>query len=86
MFKFLCAGLFFVQGFASAASGADAPRPVIVLKAARLFDGMSKALITNGVVIVQGTTILDAGSNLLIPNDAQVIAGTARQMGLEIVD
>lgn len=47
--------------------------PVIALKAARLFDGKSKALITNGVVIVQGTTITDAGSNLPIPSGAQVI-------------
>jgi imidazolonepropionase-like amidohydrolase len=43
------------------------------LKAARLFDGKSKVLITNGVVVVQGTTITDAGSNLPIPANAQVI-------------
>jgi imidazolonepropionase-like amidohydrolase len=73
MFKFLCALLLFVLGFASVAPGADTSGPVIALKAARLFDGKSKALITNGVVIVQGTTILDAGSNLPIPNGAQVI-------------
>ena len=45
----------------------------IALKAARLFDGKSKALITNGVVIVQGDKIVDAGSNLSIPQGAQVI-------------
>jgi len=49
-----------------------APTP-IALKAARLFDGKSKALITNGVVIVQGDKIVDAGSNLPIPQGAQVI-------------
>src|ERR1700747_3253208 len=46
---------------------------VIVLKAARLFDGKSKALVQNGVVIVQGNKIVDAGSNLPAPADAQVI-------------
>ena len=45
----------------------------IVLKAARLFDGKSKALVQNGVVIVQGNKIVDAGSNLSAPADAQVI-------------
>src|SRR5882724_8295842 len=45
----------------------------IALKAARLFDGKSKALVSNGVVIVQGNKIVDAGSNLPIPSDAQVI-------------
>jgi imidazolonepropionase-like amidohydrolase len=50
------------------------PAPAtIVLKAARLFDGKSKALVTNGVVIVQGDKIVDAGSNLPIPQGAQVI-------------
>ncbi|HEV2840982.1 MAG TPA: amidohydrolase family protein [Chthoniobacterales bacterium] len=52
---------------------ANDPSPIIVLKAARLFDGKAKALIANGVVIIQGTTITDAGSNLPIPKGAQVI-------------
>ena len=46
---------------------------VVVLKAARLFDGKSKSLVQNGVVIVQGAKIVDAGSNLPAPADAQVI-------------
>jgi imidazolonepropionase-like amidohydrolase len=45
----------------------------IVLKAARMFDGKSNALVQNAVVIVQGDKIVDAGSNLPIPDDAQVI-------------
>jgi imidazolonepropionase-like amidohydrolase len=49
------------------------PAPTIALKAARLFDGKSKALITNAVVIVEGDKITDAGSNLPIPQGAQVI-------------
>src|SRR6266508_1898739 len=46
---------------------------LIVLKAARMFDGKSNALAQNAVVIVQGDKIADAGSNLPIPNGAQVI-------------
>ena len=53
--------------------GAAEAEKTIGLKAARLFDGKSKALVTNGVVIVQGNKIVDAGSNLPIPSDAQVI-------------
>jgi imidazolonepropionase-like amidohydrolase len=52
------------------AIGAD---QVIALKAARLFDGKSRALIQNGVVLVQGDKIVDAGSNIAVPPDAQVI-------------
>ena len=51
----------------------QAAEQIIVLKAARLFDGKSNALLQNAVVIVRGDKILDAGSNLPIPNDAQVI-------------
>jgi imidazolonepropionase-like amidohydrolase len=53
-----------------AATAAD---QVIALKAARLFDGKSKALLPNGVVIVQGDKIVDVASNLPIPNGAQII-------------
>jgi imidazolonepropionase-like amidohydrolase len=46
---------------------------VIALKAERLFDGKSKALVPNGVLIVQGDKIIDVGSKLTVPSDAQVI-------------
>src|SRR5882762_911995 len=59
---FLCFGV--------AAQAAD---QIIVLKAERMFDGKSKALIQNGVVIVQGDKIVDLGSNLPIPSEAKVI-------------
>src|SRR5213596_529614 len=52
---------------------ARAADQTIVLKAARMFDGKSKALVQNGVVIVQGDKIVDVGSNLTIPAGAQVI-------------
>src|SRR4030081_733482 len=58
-------------GGVSRAAGTE--ERVIVLKAARLFDGKSKTLASNGVVIVQGDKIVDAGSNLPAPADAQVI-------------
>ena len=59
---FLCLGI--------AAQAAD---QLIVLKAARLFDGKSNALVQNAVVIVQGDKIVDAANNLPIPSGAQVI-------------
>ena len=59
---FLCLGI--------AAQAAD---QLIVLKAARLFDGKSNALVRNAVVIVHGDKIVDAANNLPIPSGAQVI-------------
>jgi imidazolonepropionase-like amidohydrolase len=64
--------LFLLLAFASAIT-TQAAEKTIVLKAARLFDGKSKALVQNGVVIVQGNKIVDAGSNLPTPSDAEVI-------------
>ncbi|HEV2803564.1 MAG TPA: amidohydrolase family protein [Chthoniobacterales bacterium] len=66
---FLAAALLLMV---AAPANSETP-PTIALKAARLFDGKAKALITNGVVIVQGDKIVDAGSNLAIPQGAQVI-------------
>ena len=63
----LAACVFLFPNFAIAADS------IIALKAARLFDGKSKALVSNGVVIVQGDKIVDAGANLPIPNGAKVI-------------
>ena len=56
--------------FDVSAHAADQP---IALKAARMFDGKSNALVQNAVVIVQGDKIVEAGSNLPIPSGAQVI-------------
>src|SRR5215472_11426080 len=55
---------------AVSARGAD---EVIALKASRIFDGKSNALLQNGVVIVEGDKIVDVGSNLPIPSAAHVI-------------
>jgi imidazolonepropionase-like amidohydrolase len=56
--------------FAVSALAADQS---IVLKAARMFDGKSNALVQSAVVIIQGDKIVGTGSNLPIPNGAQVI-------------
>jgi imidazolonepropionase-like amidohydrolase len=50
-----------------------ATEQLIAVKAERLFDGKSKALLQNGVVLVEGDKIIDVGSNLVIPAGAQVI-------------
>src|SRR6266403_1580350 len=50
-----------------------AAEQTIALKAARMFDGKSKALIQNGVVIVQGDKIVDVGSNVPISSGVKVI-------------
>jgi len=52
---------------------AQAADQLIALKAARMFDGKSNALVQNAVVIVRGDKIVDTGSNLPIPSGAQVI-------------
>ena len=44
-----------------------------VLKAARLFDGKSNALVTPGVVVVSGGKILGMGTGAAIPAGAEVI-------------
>ncbi len=64
---------FVTIAFAATAIAAQGPDKIIVLTAARLFDGKSNALVQNGVVIIQGNKIVDAGSNLPAPTDAQVI-------------
>jgi imidazolonepropionase-like amidohydrolase len=68
MTKRLAAALFLL------ATTALAQQPkTIALKAARLFDGTSDSVVSNGVVIVQGEKIVAAGANLAIPADTTVI-------------
>ena len=45
----------------------------IVLKAARLFDGKSNALVTPGIVVVKDGKIVAAGTSAGIPADAEVM-------------
>jgi imidazolonepropionase-like amidohydrolase len=63
----------FLMALALLIEPAIAADQVIALKAARLFDGKSRALTQNGVVLVQGDKITDAGANVAIPPGAQVI-------------
>jgi imidazolonepropionase-like amidohydrolase len=65
--------LFFLFAFFIFTVSARAADQTIVLKAARLFDGKSNALVQNGVVIVQGDKIVDVGPDLPVPDGAQVI-------------
>jgi imidazolonepropionase-like amidohydrolase len=72
--KSIVAALLFTasQAFAQQPAPAAATKP-IVLRAARLFDGTSDAIIRNGVVVVQGNRIVAAGANVNLPADAQII-------------
>ncbi len=45
----------------------------VVIKAARLFDGTSDALIRNAVMVIDGKRIVSLGANAAIPADARVI-------------
>ena len=56
-----------------AQEGPRAAPEVVVLKAARLFDGRGDAVVDNGVVIVEGGTIKAAGPGLAVPAGARVI-------------
>ena len=71
--KFTHFAFFFVIALVFLIKPAIAADQVIALKAARLFDGKSRALTQNGVVLVQGDKITDAGTNVAIPPGAQVI-------------
>jgi imidazolonepropionase-like amidohydrolase len=55
------------------ALSARAADELLALKAARMFDGKSNALVQNAVVIVQNDKIIDAGNNLPIPSGARII-------------
>lgn len=48
-------------------------QPAVVLKAARMFDGTSDAVVSNGVVVIQGNRITAVGPSAAIPQGARVI-------------
>ena len=72
-------GLLALLVASSPAAWAQAPSPaawgteVVVLKAARMFDGRGDTTIPNGVVIVESGRITAAGSGLPVPAGARVI-------------
>jgi len=49
------------------------PSKVIAIKAARLFDGTTDGVISNGVVVIEGSRITAAGARVSIPAGAEVI-------------
>ena len=72
--KSIAPALVLVAFQVSAQQSAPPAAPkLIVLRAARLFDGTSDTVIRNGVVVVQGNHIVAAGANIDIPANAQVI-------------
>ena len=72
-------GLLALLVASSPAAWAQAPSPaasgteVVVLKAARMFDGRGDMTVPNGVVIVESGRITAAGSGLPVPAGARVI-------------
>lgn len=71
--RLLALALFTLPSFLLAQEGAPPAPEVVVLKAARLFDGKGDAVVNNGVVIVEGGTIKAAGPGLAVPAGARVI-------------
>jgi imidazolonepropionase-like amidohydrolase len=66
--------LCFVVLLPTAGRAQQAPAgKTVVLKAARLFDGKSNAVVTPGVVVVAGGKIVAAGANASAPAGAEVI-------------
>ena len=68
--SFLCSLILWAPGFGQ---GQKPASKTYVLKAARLFDGKSNAVVTPGLVIVSGGKIVGIGASAKIPADAQVI-------------
>jgi imidazolonepropionase-like amidohydrolase len=62
-----------VPSIANAQQPQHAPGKVIVLKAARMFDGKSNSLTTPGVVVVTDKKITAVGAGATVPAGAQVI-------------
>src|ERR1700681_2203484 len=49
------------------------PAQVVAIRAGRLFDAKSGALLNNQVVLIRGDRITDVGSTVQIPNGARII-------------
>jgi imidazolonepropionase-like amidohydrolase len=56
-------------------AAADSSRPVVVLRAARMFDGTGAALVRNAAVVVTGDRITAAGpaASIAVPAGARVV-------------
>ena len=71
--RFASVFLLLVPALLSAQESPGTKPEVVVLKAARLFDGRGDAVVANGVVIVEGGEIKAAGSGIPVPAGARVI-------------
>ena len=69
----LALGLLGIGSILLGQSAPPASPPVTAIKASRMFDGRSDAMVGNAVVIVEGSKIREAGSGLDIPAGATVI-------------
>jgi imidazolonepropionase-like amidohydrolase len=65
----LLAALFLL--FASSLFAADAPQPLVAIRAARLIDGRGGAIVSPAVIVVRGNKIESIGGT--VPSGAQVI-------------
>ncbi len=77
MFKAAGVAVLALIGIANPGYGqTEAPKPeskTIALKAARLYDGKSNAVVTPGIVVVSGGKITAVGANASIPAGAEVL-------------
>src|ERR1700719_2437300 len=68
--SFLCSLILWAPGFGQ---GQKPASKTYVLKAARLFDGKSNAVVAPGLIVVTGGKITGVGASAKIPADAQLI-------------
>ena len=68
--SFLCSLILWAPGFGQGQK--PAPK-TYALKAARLFDGKSNAVVTPGLILVSGGKIVAVGAAAKVPADAQII-------------
>jgi imidazolonepropionase-like amidohydrolase len=68
--SFLCSLILWAPGFGQ---GQKSAPKTYVLKAARLFDGKSNAVVTPGLIVVAGGKITGVGASAKIPEGAQII-------------
>jgi imidazolonepropionase-like amidohydrolase len=66
----LCSLILWAPGFGQ---GQKPASKTYVLKAARLFDGKSNAVVTPGLILVSGGKIVAVGAAAKVPADAQII-------------
>jgi len=70
----VCAAVLIGGSTLAPLASAQAPAgKVVVLKAARMFDGKSDAVVTPGTVVIKDGRIVAAGPGAMVPADAQVL-------------